>query len=124
MTSVHQKFLLCSLEVPNATTLCTSNDAELRQLVAWLEQKLIRQYRPDDRIPVSDTTSERWLQAYQQYLDDLNCPVKHTGAALKSPAVMDWLLHYAVDLMHGDKAKVLSPLSISSSTLEELGSQK
>jgi hypothetical protein len=47
------------------------------------------------------------LQVCMQYLDDLNCPVKHTGAALKSPAVMDWLLHYAVDLMHGDKGNIM-----------------
>lgn len=38
-----------------------------------------------------------------QYLQDLKCPVESSGGPAESQKMLDWLLHYAVDLMHGDK---------------------
>ena len=37
-----------------------------------------------------------------QYLEDLDCPLEFDAASAERPEVMDWLLHYAVDLIYED----------------------
>ena len=37
-----------------------------------------------------------------QYLEDLDCPLEFDAASAERPDIMDWLLHYAVDLVYED----------------------
>ena len=39
---------------------------------------------------------------FMQYLTNLECPLDHKAASASSD-VLDWLLHYAVDLEYGDR---------------------
>ena len=40
-----------------------------------------------------------------QYLKDLECPIDFNTASSESSGIMDWLLHYAVDLTYSDRGK-------------------
>ena len=40
-----------------------------------------------------------------QYLKDLECPFDFDTAFAESSGIMDWLLHYAVDLTYSDRGK-------------------
>lgn len=47
-----------------------------------------------------------------QYLADLECPFTQDAASGTSKEVMDWLLHYAVDLAYGDHGN-LQPMHLA-----------
>ena len=40
--------------------------------------------------------------ACAQYLEDLECPLDYNANSAQSQAILDWLLHHAVDLMYED----------------------
>ncbi len=91
----------------------------------------IRLYATEDRKELSDTGSDKWPAAFSkvgnpdmshaagcgtcencahatcalQYLKDLECPFSLKPSAAPSNEVMDWLLHYAVDLAYTDSGK-------------------
>ncbi|CAG0896420.1 unnamed protein product [Cyprideis torosa] len=75
-----------------------NDNQALRTLVAWLEDRKIRHYKMEERAELRDKDSPIWQQTYETYLKDLDCPIpakEHLGA-------LDWLLTYAVQLVHND----------------------
>ena len=42
-----------------------------------------------------------------QYLEDLECPYELDAASTASDQILDWLLHYAVDLAYTDSGILL-----------------
>ncbi|CAL5227217.1 g10137 [Coccomyxa viridis] len=74
-------------------------------MVAWLEHTQIRLYATEDRKELSDTASDKWPAAFSKYLTDLECPFSLKASAAAGDEVMDWLLHYAVDLAYTDSAE-------------------
>lgn len=71
---------------------------DLRELVIWLEQLKIRQYKPDDRRLLLETPLPQWLDVYAAYLRDAECPFKEEQLT----ECVDWLLGCAVRLEYSD----------------------
>merc|ERR1712071_469092 len=71
----------------------------LRNLVVWLEDRIIRYYKVEDRTVLRDTDSAAWEEAFAGYLADLGSPWKPSDNA---PVVVDWLLTYAVHTVAED----------------------
>lgn len=54
-----------------------------------------------------------------QYLTDLECPFGLKAASVASDEIVDWLLHYAVDLAYTDNGKLCDgPLLLDQITLK------
>ncbi|XP_040029186.2 RNA transcription, translation and transport factor protein isoform X1 [Gasterosteus aculeatus] len=94
--------------------LC-SDDTQYRNCVVWLEDQKIRHYKIEDRGNLRNIPSSDWPEAYQKYLQDLNCPF---GAQEKQESV-DWLMGLAVRYEYGDnvdKYKNCEPLAAFSNS--------
>ncbi|KAL8611085.1 hypothetical protein ACOMHN_064375 [Nucella lapillus] len=92
---------LLALDYPQPEHFDVSNDAQMRQLVVWLEDQKIRHQKIEDRAGLRDTAGADWNSVFQQYLTELNCP--HVGG--RKEVILDWVLSYAVRLEHGDDAE-------------------
>ncbi|CAI9739332.1 Hypothetical predicted protein [Octopus vulgaris] len=89
---------LLALEYHNPEAFNIKDDKCIRAIVHWLEDQKIRHYKISDRDAIRDTASDTWQEAFKNYLSELGCPYN----ADETPAVMDWLLGYAVRLEYGD----------------------
>lgn len=98
----HRELLLSALKYPKAGTDLLKDDADLAALVIWLENTKIRQYSIEDRKVLSDIRTVSWESSFQQYLEDVQCPVDLKSSPRSS--VVDWLLNYAVGLEYQDQA--------------------
>ncbi|KAL3153990.1 hypothetical protein ABBQ32_013545 [Trebouxia sp. C0010 RCD-2024] len=98
----HRELLLSALKYPKAGTDLLKDDANLAALVIWLENTKIRQYSIEERKALSDIRSVSWESSFQQYLDDVQCPIDLQSSPRSS--VVDWLLNYAVGLEYQDQA--------------------
>jgi RLL motif-containing protein 1 len=74
---------------------------EFRNLVVWLEDQKIRHYKIEDRKALRDISSSEWPKTFQQYRDDLACPIQSE----KDGEVLEWLLAFAVRLEYADNGK-------------------
>lgn len=92
---------LLALDYTQPEQFDVSNEAQLRQLVVWLEDQKIRHLKIEDRAGLRDTTGANWESVFQQYLSELSCP--YLGG--RKEVIVDWLLSYAVRLEHGDNAE-------------------
>ncbi|CAK0757444.1 hypothetical protein CVIRNUC_002540 [Coccomyxa viridis] len=104
MSSAHQQLLLQALRYPKLDNVQTEGCKDFRSLIVWLEHTKIRHYATEDRKALSDIASKQWPAAFLKYLTNLECPLD-LSAASASNDVLDWLLHYAVDLEYGDRAE-------------------
>lgn len=75
----------------------------MRNLVLWLEDQKIRQYKVEDRASLRDIGSEDWSKTFQKYCQDVACPLQ--GAKLSEQ--LEWLLGFAVRLEYADNRKCL-----------------
>lgn len=89
---------LQALDYHNPTEFNISNESEFRNLIVWLEDQKIRQYKIEDRAALRNVCAGDWNNAFQQYLLDLG----YTGPVEKKAVMVDWVLGYAVRLEYGD----------------------
>ncbi|XP_076463429.1 RNA transcription, translation and transport factor protein-like [Babylonia areolata] len=92
---------LLALDYTQPEQFDVNNEAQVRQLVVWLEDQKIRHLKIEDRAGLRDTASANWGSVFQNYLTELNCP--YIGG--RKEVILDWLLGYAVRLEHGDDAE-------------------
>ncbi|XP_077957899.1 RNA transcription, translation and transport factor protein isoform X4 [Gasterosteus aculeatus] len=92
----HRK--LTALDYHNPSAFDCTDDTQYRNCVVWLEDQKIRHYKIEDRGNLRNIPSSDWPEAYQKYLQDLNCPF---GAQEKQESV-DWLMGLAVRYEYGD----------------------
>ncbi|XP_004066610.1 RNA transcription, translation and transport factor protein [Oryzias latipes] len=78
-----------------------SDETQFRNCIVWLEDQKIRHYKIEDRGNLRNIPSSDWSNAFQKYLQDLNCPF---GAEERKEAV-DWLLGLAVRYEYGDNVE-------------------
>ncbi|XP_075950728.1 RNA transcription, translation and transport factor protein [Anarhichas minor] len=105
---------LTALDYHNPGGFDCKDETQYRNCVVWLEDQKIRHYKIEDRGNLRNIPSSGWPEAYQKYLQDLNCPF---GLQEKQEAV-DWLLGLAVRYEYGDndKYKNCKPLAASSNS--------
>ncbi|XP_022692892.1 UPF0568 protein C14orf166 homolog isoform X2 [Varroa jacobsoni] len=89
---------LQALNYPNRACFNAQDNSDLRELVIWLEQMKIRQYKPEDRGVLLNTPLPQWLEVYAGYLRDAECPFKEDELT----ECVDWLLGHAVRLEYAD----------------------
>ena len=75
-----------------------TDEKSLQNLILWLEDQKIRNYKIDDRkfLQIQDHT--QWKKSFKKYLDDLKCPIP----ASDLPGAVDWLLGLAVQFEYSD----------------------
>lgn len=89
---------LLALEYHSPDQFNIKDEKCIRAMVTWLEDQKIRHYKISDRDALRDTDNPAWPKAFEQYLSELGC----LHDIQDTPAVMDWLLGYAVRLEYGD----------------------
>lgn len=106
---------LTALEYHNPNDFDCSDETQFRNCIVWLEDQKIRHYKIEDRGNLRNIPSSDWPNAYQKYLQDVNCPF---GIQDRQEAV-DWLLGLAVRYEYGDnveKYKNCQPLAASNNS--------
>ncbi|CAG7836065.1 unnamed protein product [Allacma fusca] len=106
---------LQALNYPLASAFDLADESKVRNLVVWLEDQKIRQYKVDERDDLRNTQSATWASAYDKYLQDVNCPLE----TKKAPEVIDWLLGLAIRLEYSDAADKYSKASSENIKLEQ-----
>lgn len=77
-----------------------TDEKQVRNLVLWLEDQKIRQYKVEDRAELRDIDSLNWPITFKQYCHDVACPIEG-----KLPEQLEWLLGFAVRLEYADNRK-------------------
>ncbi|XP_012939300.1 RNA transcription, translation and transport factor protein [Aplysia californica] len=99
---------LHSLDYPNPEKVDISDESCFRSMILWLEDQKIRHYKIEDRAALRNIQDGNWDNIAQNFLSQISCPY---GLDDK-PALLDWLLGYAVRLEYGDdteKFKKITP---------------
>jgi len=87
---------LRALEYHHPDTFNINNEAEVRNLIVWLEDKCIRHIKSEEeKAALKDIKNEAWVGCVKKYLSELKCPIENLS---KKPAVINWLLSHAVQL--------------------------
>lgn len=90
-------------------TVGSDAGGRLRDLVAFLEHRVIRLYKPEDREALCGAdaaTSAEWPAAFAAYLRELECPIAPGGTESSSEHdCVCWLLAHAVGLEYEDSAE-------------------
>jgi len=86
---------LRALEYHHPDTFNINNEAEVRNLIVWIEDKCIRHYKIEERTALRDIKNEAWVACVKKYLSELKCPIENLS---KKAAVVNWLLSHAVQL--------------------------
>ncbi|CAJ1087005.1 RNA transcription%2C translation and transport factor protein [Xyrichtys novacula] len=105
---------LTALDYHNPTEFDCKDETQYRNCIVWLEDQKIRHYKIEDRGNLRNIPSSDWPQAYQKYLQDVNCPFQDQ----ERQEALDWLLGLAVRYEYGDnveKYKNCEPLAASNS---------
>uniref|UniRef100_A0A671U8Z5 RNA transcription, translation and transport factor protein n=1 Tax=Sparus aurata TaxID=8175 RepID=A0A671U8Z5_SPAAU len=92
---------LTALDYHNPDAFDCTDETQFRNCIVWLEDQKIRHYKIEDRGNLRNIPSSDWPKAYQQYLQDVNCPF---GGPERQEA-LDWLLGLAVRYEYGDNGK-------------------
>ncbi|XP_054265133.1 RNA transcription, translation and transport factor protein [Macrosteles quadrilineatus] len=122
-----RKLLALKYHSPDAFVI--SDEKQVRNLVLWLEDQKIRQYKVEERAELRDTESPNWPATFKQYCLDVACPVQG-----KLSEQLEWLLGFAVRLEFADnlekykkrtseevvKNNIKAPKVISSNPLDNL----
>jgi RLL motif-containing protein 1 len=106
---------LQALNYPLANAFDLADDSKVRNLVVWLEDQKIRQYKVEDRDALRNTQSPTWKTAFEKYLQDLECPLDSRS----TPEVLDWILGLAVRLEYSDAADKYSQASSEGIRIEQ-----
>uniref|UniRef100_A0A1B6KTB4 RNA transcription, translation and transport factor protein n=1 Tax=Graphocephala atropunctata TaxID=36148 RepID=A0A1B6KTB4_9HEMI len=94
-----------------------NDEKQVRNLVLWLEDQKIRQYKVEERAELRDIESPEWSKAFQKYCQDVACPL-HEG---KITEQLEWLLGFAVRLEYADnteKYKTMTSAEVSKNTVK------
>lgn len=86
------------LEHPNPDVVNVSDEKQFRNLVLWLEDQKIRNYKIEDRAELRKVNGSEWSQVFDKYKSDLNCP-KELKSELDQ---LKWILSYAIKLEYLD----------------------
>jgi RLL motif-containing protein 1 len=73
-----------------------------RNLIVWIEDQHIRNYKIEDRAELRKITSHEWNKAFEKYKEDLNCP-KELKTEVEQ---LKWIVSYAIKLEYSDNCKV------------------
>ncbi|CAB3377867.1 Hypothetical predicted protein [Cloeon dipterum] len=92
---------LAALDYQSEEPFDCEDEQQFRTLVLWLEEQKIRHLRIEDRDPLRVTHSPEWEKGYQQYKNNLGCPI----SSGKRKEEVDWLLSYAIRLEYSDEVK-------------------
>ncbi|CAH8505218.1 unnamed protein product [Heterobilharzia americana] len=84
------RFKLHSLNYPTYDIFNISDTVNVRNVVVWLEDRLIRALPADVRL--RDVQSPEWITYLNKYLQTLKCPFNESN----SWAMLDWLLSRAL----------------------------
>lgn len=84
---------LSALQYPNSDSLNANDEQQFRKLIAWLEENKIKKYKADKRA-ISDTNSSNWKSSFEQYKQDVLCPIKPNLIIEE----LDWFLNFALDI--------------------------
>lgn len=99
---------LAALNYPSEGVFNVNDEDQFHNIILWLEEQKIRHYKIEDREPLRQFHSNEWIKAYNQYKDDLACPI----VSGKLAEEMDWLLSYAVRLEYLDDVEKLKNLKM------------
>lgn len=77
------------------------DEKQVRNLILWLEDQKIRQYKVEDRADLRDVDSPNWPKAFQKYCHDVASPLQ----GVKIAEQLEWLLGFAVRLEYADNCK-------------------
>lgn len=94
--------LLC-LEYPNADNVNVNDEKQFRNLVLWLEDQKIRNYKIEERAMLRKVNSPDWLEVFDKYKNDLNCPKE----LLSSMDQLKWIVAHAIKLEFMDNGEEL-----------------
>ena len=72
-------------------------------MIPWLEDQKIRHYKIVDRKDLQNTSSDKWNDAFQKYLQDTGCPDN-----LSVLSQLEWLINLAIRLEFEDGGKYIS----------------
>lgn len=95
--------LLC-LEYPNPDAVNVSEDKQFRNLVLWLEDQKIRNYKIEDRAELRQINSTEWPKVFEKYKNDLSCPSELTSKLDQ----LKWIIAYAIKLEYLDNGNVIN----------------
>jgi RLL motif-containing protein 1 len=91
---------LISLGHPNPE-INTQDMKSFRNLIVWLEDQHIRNYKIEDRAELRKITSPEWSKAFEKYKEDLNYPKELTTEVEQ----LKWIVSYAIKLEYSDNRK-------------------
>lgn len=97
----HRDLLLKALKYPIPSKNLIEDDVNFASLIVWLENTKVRQYSIEDRKALSDIKNPSWDGVYRKYVEDVQCPTALEASS--KPAVLDWLLSYAISLEYQDQ---------------------
>ncbi|PSC68454.1 hypothetical protein C2E20_7928 isoform A [Micractinium conductrix] len=102
-------FLLRALQYPPAGATPSPDDPEqLQAVVVWLEHTKVRRYPIEGRATLQSADPATARAALQQYLADLECPLRLQPGNGGERAMLQWLLTHAVGLEYQDAAEALN----------------
>ena len=89
-------FLLRALQYPPAGATPSPDDPEqLQAVVVWLEHTKVRRYPIEGRATLQSADPATARAALQQYLADLECPLRLQPGNGGERAMLQWLLTHA-----------------------------
>ncbi|KAF5397474.1 Carnitine deficiency associated protein [Paragonimus heterotremus] len=109
---------LMSLGYPVADSFDPTDLKQVRNLLVWLEDRVIRLYSPEKRL--RDVESREWISYLKEYLDSLKCPFTEADPA----ALCDWLLGKALLLEYKpeeDSCPLSPDVAVSNGSHAECG---
>ncbi|KAL4447482.1 hypothetical protein ABPG75_004701 [Micractinium tetrahymenae] len=102
-------FLLRALKYPRVDGFSPEDPAHFQAAVVWLENTKVRRYPIDGRAALQSPDRATLQAALRRYLSDLECPLALDSAS--QPALLQWLLLYAVGLEYQDSSAQLTQLA-------------
>lgn len=93
---------LISLGHPNPENINPNDQKSYRNLILYLEDQHIRNYKIEDRAELRKITSPNWPKTFEKYKEDLNCPKELN----KEIDQLNWIVSYAIKLEYTDNCKI------------------
>nr|CAG4644186.1 EOG090X0ARU [Lepidurus arcticus] len=92
---------LTALNYASADSFNITDESQFRNLILWLEDQVICRYKIEEREPLRALNSPDWPKAFEQYLLDVDCPIKSQNRA----QLADWLLTQGIRLEVSDNVE-------------------
>lgn len=99
---------LMALDYHNPAGFNHEDEPEFRNLIVWLEDQKIRQYKIEGGGNWRNIHSSDWPKFFEKYLRDVNCPFKIQDGQ----ETIDRVLGLAVGLESGDNAETYKDLGL------------